>query len=46
MVLVRKATYKEFTGKSIIDLIFATPLFLKSLIHCKIAEDFDHDSDH
>lgn len=38
--------YKESTGKNIIDLIFATPLLLESLILCDIAESFDHDSDH
>ncbi len=28
------------------DLVFATPLLPESLIYCKIAEVFDHDSDH
>ena len=46
MVPVGTATYKESTGKSTIDLIFATPLLSESLVCCKIAEDFDHDSDH
>ena len=46
MVPVGTATYKESTGESTIDLVFATPLLSDSLIYCKIAEDFDHDSDH
>ena len=46
MVPVGTATYKESTGKSTIDLVFATPLLSDSLIYCKIAKDFDHDSDH
>ena len=46
MVSVKTAIYKEFTGKSTINLIFAISLLLKSLIYCKIAKNFDHDSDH
>ena len=39
------ATYKKSTRKSTIDLIFAILLLLESLVHCKIAEDFDYNSD-
>ena len=46
MVPTGTATYKESTGKSTIDLIFATDLLSESLISCGIAEEFDHDSDH
>ena len=46
MVPVGTATYKESTGESTIDLIFAMPLLSESLISCDIAGDFDHDSDH
>lgn len=46
MVPVGTATYKESTGESTIDLIFATPLLSESLISCDIEEKFDHDSDH
>lgn len=46
MVFIGKATYKESTGKNIIDLVFATPLFIKSFITYGIAGDFDHDLDH
>ena len=46
MVPVGTATYKESTGQSTIDLVFATPLLTESLITCGIAGDFDHDSDH
>ncbi len=37
------ATYKNSTGKSTIDLIFAIALLF---ISCSIAEEFDYDSDH
>ncbi len=43
---VGAATYQESSGKSTIDLVFATPLLSESLIYCKIEEEFDHDSDH
>ena len=46
MVFIGMAIYKESIGKSTIDLIFATPLFLENLVRCKIAEDFNHDSDY
>lgn len=46
MVPVGAATYKDSSGKSTIDLVFATPLLSESHISCKIAEEFDHDSDH
>ncbi len=46
MIPVGAGTYKESSGKSTIDLLFATPLLSESLIYCKIAEEFDHDSDH
>ena len=46
MVPVGTATYKESTGESTINLIFATPLLSESIISCDIAEDFDYDSDH
>ncbi len=46
MVLVGTTTYKESTGESTIDLIFATPLLSESLISCGIEDIFDHDSDH
>lgn len=43
MVPVRMAIYKESTGESTMDLIFATPQFFESLIYYKIAEYFDND---
>ena len=46
MVPVGIATYKESTGESTINLIFATPLLSESIISCDIAEDFNHNSDH
>ncbi len=46
MIPVWAATYKESSGKSTIDLVFATPLLSESLIYCKIPEKFDNDSDH
>ena len=46
IVLVGTATYKESTGKSIIDLIFVIPLLSESLISCDIAGDFDYNSDY
>ncbi len=46
MIPVGAAMYKESSGKSTIDLVFATPLLSESLIYCKIAEEFDYDSDH
>lgn len=46
MIPTGTATYKESTGESIIDLIFATTLLSESLIFCGIAEEFDYDSDH
>ncbi len=46
MIPVGVATYKESSGKSTIDLVFATPLLSESLIYCKITEEFDQDSDH
>lgn len=46
MIPVGTATYKESTGKSTIDLIFATPLLSESIISCNIAGDFNHGSDH
>ena len=46
MVPVSATTYKEFTGDSTIDLVFATLLHTKSFIVCEIAGDFDHNSDH
>lgn len=46
MVPVGTATYKESTGESTINFIFATPLLSKNLVRCKIAEDFDHSLDH
>lgn len=45
MVPVKMATYKGSTGKSIINLIFAIPLLLESLVQCKILEDCDYNSD-
>lgn len=44
MIPIKTAIYKKSIRKNIINLIFATPLFLKNLIYCKIAEDFDNDS--
>lgn len=46
MVSVDIATYKEFNGEKIIDLIFAIPLPSESLISCDIAADFDYDLDY
>lgn len=46
MVSVGTTTYKESTGESTIDLIFATPLLSESINSCDIARDFDNDSDH
>ncbi len=46
MVPVETTTYKESTGESTIDLIFATPLLSESFISCGIEDKFDHDSDH
>lgn len=46
MVPVGTKTYKKSTGKSTIDLIFATLLLSKNLISCNIAGNFNHDSDH
>ena len=46
MVPLGTTTYKESTRESTIDLIFATPLLLESLISCGIEDKFDHDSDH
>ncbi len=46
MVSVGTITYKEYTGESTIDLIFATPLLLESFISCGIEDKFDHDSDY
>lgn len=46
MIPVGAATYKESLGKSTIDLVFATSLLSESVIYCKIAEEFDHDSDY
>ena len=46
MVPVGTTTYKESTGESTIDLIFATPLLSESLIFCGIEDKFDHHSDH
>lgn len=46
MIPVGVATFKKSLEKSIIDLVFATPLLSESLIYCKIAEEFDHNSDH
>ncbi len=45
-VPVGTATYREFTGESTIDLIFATSLLSESLNSYDVAGDFDHDSDH
>lgn len=45
-VPVETVTYKESTGKNTIDLIFATPLFSEYFIYCKIAKNFDHNSNH
>ena len=45
MVPVGTTNYKESTGESTIDLIFATPLILDSLISCGIEDKFDHDLD-
>lgn len=44
MLPIGTATYKESTGESTIDLVFATPLLTESLITCGITGDFDHDS--
>lgn len=46
MVPVGTATYKESIGENTINLIFTILLLLENLVRCKIAEDFDHDSDH
>lgn len=46
MVSVSTKTYKESTGESTIDLIFATPLLLKNIISCDIAGNFNHNSDY
>lgn len=46
MTPVGATSYKESSGKSTIDLVFTTPLLSESLVYCKIAEEFDHDSDH
>ena len=46
LVPTKTTTYKESTGESTIDLVFATALLSESLISCGIAEEFDHDSDH
>ncbi len=46
IVPVGTTTCKESTGESTIDLIFAVPLFLESLISCGIEDKFDHNSDH
>lgn len=45
MVFTKTATYKEFIGENIIDLIFATALLSESLISCGITEEFDYNSD-
>lgn len=41
MVFVGIAIYKKSTKKSILDLVFATLLFIESLITCGIVGDFD-----
>lgn len=46
MVPVGITTYKESTGKSTIDLIFATPLLSDNIISCDIVGDFDYNLDH
>ena len=46
MVPTDTATYKEFIGKSIIDLIFIIDILSEILNSCGIIEEFDHDFDH
>lgn len=46
MIPIGTVTYKEYTRKSIIDLIFATPLLSKSLVCYKIIENFYNNLDH
>lgn len=46
MVPIGTAIYKEFTGKNIINLIFATLLLIESFISCYVTGDFDYDIDH
>ena len=46
MVLLELATYKESSGKGIINHVFAISLLLQSYICYKITEEFDHDFDH
>ena len=46
MVPVGTATYRESTGESTIDLIFATTLLSESFISWDVVGDFDHDSAH
>ncbi len=46
MVPVGTTIYKESTGESTINLIFASPLLPESLISCGIKDKFDHNSDH
>lgn len=46
MVSIKTATYKESTGKSTIDFIFATPQLLNNLILYKVVEDFGHNLNH
>lgn len=42
MVFIYIVIYKDFIKKIIIDLVFATPLAIKSLIICNIVRDFNH----
>ena len=46
MVLIGTVIYKKSIEESTLDLVFAMPLLIKSLIVCDIAGDFDYDSDH
>lgn len=45
IVVIGIATYKKSTGKGIVDLVFAMPLLIESLITCSIAGNLDYDSD-
>lgn len=46
IVLIDITSYKESTGESTINLIFATLLLTKNLIIYDIVGNFDHDSEH
>lgn len=46
MIPIKAIIYKISLRKNIIDLVFTTPLFSKSFIHCKIVKKFDYNSDY